>query len=179
MPHTITSSLALARTAPKSVAFLGLRAVWLTLLLLISQGAWAEPAAADRALGAAKQEYRVLKLQHSIGKQHVQTGQWGAATSSFLAARISAIKMSNQLSQLYQENVDSFQRGLYRDGVSQQKAIDHTRVAGNNSKVLEVRLQMLSQQPSLQQNQIAVEVELVKLDHSMLLLEQAMIAAQQ
>ncbi|MGO4774182.1 hypothetical protein AB4084_01385 [Lysobacter sp. 2RAB21] len=94
------------------VAFGALRTLLLSLLMLVSHGVWAEPAAATQDLALAKQNFTLLKQNYQIAKTQLQLGQPTAATVSFSMARAQAVQMSSNLTATLFENQDSLQRGL-------------------------------------------------------------------
>ncbi|MGO4262442.1 hypothetical protein [Lysobacter sp. TAB13] len=161
------------------VAFGALRTLLLSLLMLVSHGVWAEPAAATQDLALAKQNFTLLKQNYQIAKTQLQLGQPTAATVSFSMARAQAVQMSSNLTATLFENQDSLQRGLYRDGVSQQRAVQHNDVAKSQSQLLQTKLLILSLQPTSQIDLILADQTIARLTSELLQLEQAMIAAQQ
>lgn len=156
-----------------------LRVFLLSLLMLVAQGASAEPVLAGQLLDSAKQIHAHLKLQHQIAKMNLQAGQSDAAVMAFTLERSEAIALSAKLSRLYSENQSTFQNGQYLNATAQQQAISYNQTAKQSSMRLDMQLMMLTMQPTSQIDLMMAEMEMELLARRMTQLEQAMIAAQQ
>lgn len=157
----------------------GLKTMLLVLLTLVSQGAWADPVAAEPLLHSAKQVHAELKLQHQIAKLQLQAGQTNAAVTTLTVERFKAGQLLNKLKSLYVENVDTFQRGLYVNGAAQEQAITRNDIAKNDAWTLDIQLAVLIAQPTSASQMVTVEYTMQLLEIRMTQLEQAMVAAQQ
>ncbi|MGO4774183.1 hypothetical protein AB4084_01390, partial [Lysobacter sp. 2RAB21] len=89
-----------------------------------------------------------------------------------------ATGLTAYLMRLLSDNKDTFDRGLYRDGNSQQRAINFTSIAKQHCQVLETQLMILSMQPTSQVDLIMAEMSMTQLTQDLRNIEQAMADAQ-
>ncbi|MBT2747118.1 MULTISPECIES: hypothetical protein [unclassified Lysobacter] len=150
----------------------------LSLLMMFSSGVLADPTAASQSLSMAKQRFEVVKLDHQIAKLQLQQGNTNAARTSFIMEQIEAAGLTANLMRLLNDNQDTFDRGLYRDGNSQQRAITFTSIAKQHCQVLETQLMVLSMQPTSQIDLIMAEMSMTQLTQDLRNIEQAMADAQ-
>ncbi|MEH6419620.1 hypothetical protein [Pseudomonas sp. CGJS7] len=176
MSHAIALPAASRRQA---AAFAALRMLMLSLLMLLSHGAWADPAAANQALTVSKQNFALLKQNYTVAKMQVQAGQPNAAIVSFTLAKAQAAQMGSNLIRLLNENKHSLENGLYLNHSAQENAVQYSSIAKNSAQLLQTRLAILSIQPGSQVDLIMADQALAKLTFDMTRLEQEMIAAQQ
>lgn len=160
------------------VASTALRLLMASLLMAFSLGVCAEPTAATQVLAVAKQNFAQVKQQHMIAKLQLQAGQASSAQVSFTLARAQAAQMNSNLIRLSNENQDTLQRGLYRNRVSQEQAVQTNGVVNNTAQSLQSRLLVLSVQPNSQLDLILADQALTQLTADLQRLEQFMIAAQ-
>ncbi|MGO1073117.1 hypothetical protein [Lysobacter sp. CA199] len=152
----------------------GLVALLLASTLLFSGRASADPVVANQILQAIRQDRQVLDLYIQLAKQHASSGNIAAARSTYLSANMEALKLSARLRNLQQQNLDSLNRGLYRDRAALERAIQFGQSANVDIKVLALDLQMLTQTPTSLQFQTQLQIDTIKFNMNMDRLEQAM-----
>ncbi|MGH8080678.1 MAG: hypothetical protein ACREP7_08890 [Lysobacter sp.] len=86
--------------------------------------------------------------------------------------------MAQQLIGLNRENVDTLDRGLYRDRGNQENAIRFNQIASQDVQQVSVYLQILQQAPTSQTHLIYLDIYTEYLNADMMRLEQSMLAAQ-
>ncbi|MGO1073116.1 hypothetical protein [Lysobacter sp. CA199] len=176
MTYEIARS-AIAR--PVAARFAALRVLMLSLLMLVSQGVWADPVVADQVLSVTKQNFTVLKQNYQIAKIQLQAGQTNAAVMSFTLAKVQATKMTSDLIRLLNENRHTLDNGLYQNGDEQQRTVNFNTIAKSTAQTLQVKLTILTMQPTSQIDLVIADQALTRLTFDMNRVEQAMIAAQQ
>jgi hypothetical protein len=172
---TLTNS---APRADRIGLIAGMKLLLLSLLMMFSSGVLADPAAANQSLSMAKQRFEVVKLDHQIAKLQLQQGNTNAARTSFTMEQIEAAGLTANLMRLLNDNKDTFDRGMYRDGTSQQRAINFTAIAKQHCQVLETQLVILTMQPTSQIDLILAEMSMTQLTQDLRNIEQAMADAQ-
>jgi hypothetical protein len=172
---TLTNS---APRADRIGLIAGMKLLLLSLLMMFSSGVLADPTAANQSLSTAKQRFEVVKLDHQIAKLQLQQGNTNAARTSFTMEQIEAAGLTANLARLLNDNKDTFDRGLYRDGTSQQRAINFTAIAKQHCQVLETQLVILTMQPTSQIDLILAEMSMTQLTQDLRNIEQAMADAQ-
>lgn len=163
----------------RSVGPQALRMLLLSLLMLVAQGAWADPVLAEHELETAKGNHAHIIALHAVAKAQLQAGQPNGAAFGFSAAQVKARLMSARLARVLGQNVDTLQRGLYTDAAAQQQAIDHNEAARQLASALEGHFATLVAQPTSQTELALTDAALAQLALNMTQLEQAMLAAQQ
>lgn len=160
-------------------AFGVLRMLMLSLLMLVSTGAWAHPVLADNDLQVAKRSHAFLTTLHETAQMQLQAWQLNVVVLTFSLEKAEANNLSVKLAKLESENVDTFQRGLYSDGAAQQQAIAHADAAKQLAAALEGYFSTLAAQPTSQTDLAMADAAMASLSAQLVELEQAMIDSQQ
>jgi hypothetical protein len=165
--------------APKWGGFrLGFAAMMLSLLALLAGHAQAEPNTANQYLQVTKNNFYLMKLNFQIGSQYAVARNANAARQYFTNANVNSIVMQNYATSLYLQNIDTLNRGLYRNASYQQQAVLYSDVLRAQIQVLSAKLSVLSQSPLSANARINAEVSIVQINATLTNLEQAMILAQ-
>lgn len=168
-----------AQRAPKWGEFrIGFAAMMLSLLALFAGHAQAEPGAANQYLQVAKNNFYVMKLNFQIGSNYAAAGNANVARQYFTSANANSIVMRNNATSLYLQNIDTLNRGLYRNAYYQQQAVAYSDVLRSQLQVLSAKLSVLSQSPLSANARISAEVSIIQINATLSNLEQAMILAQ-
>ena len=168
-----------AERAPKWAGFrIGFAAMMLSLLALFAGHAQAEPNAANQYLQVAKNNFYVMKLNFQIGSQYAVAGNANAARQYFTSANVNSIVMQSNVTSLYLQNIDTLNRGLYRNVFYQQQAVSYSDILRSQIQLLSAKLSVLSQSPLSANARINAEVSIIQINATLANLEQAMILAQ-
>lgn len=156
----------------------GLTAMLMSLTLLFGSVAHAEPAAANQYLQIAKQDFSVLKVYYQLGRNYALAGNAAQAKNVFLQAQINAFKLTNDATALYQQNVDTLNRGLYRNLGYQQQAVSYSSLLLSQVQLMRARLGVLTQSPLSPSARTSVDISILQVTTTLAQTEQAMILAQ-
>lgn len=168
-----------AERAPKWGGFrLGFAAMMLSLLALFAGHAQAEPNAANQYLQITKNNFYVARLNFQIGSNSAIAGNANAARQYFTSANVNSVVMQANATSLYLQNIDTLNRGLYRNAYYQQQAVSYSNILRAQIQVLSVNLSVLSQSPLSASSRISTEISIFQVNATLLNLEQAMILAQ-
>lgn len=169
----------LAAQAEKKTGFRsGFVAMLLSMMVFFAGYAQAEPGLANQYLQVTKSNFYVTKLNFQIGSSYAQTGNAAAARQSFTSAYINSVVMQSNATSLYAQNVDTLNRGLYRNAYYQQQAVSYSNILRSQIQVLSVNLSILSQSPLSASTRISAEIGIMQINATLLNLEQAMVLAQ-
>lgn len=155
---------------------LAVKALLLSLTVLFAQSAAADPARAAQVLQSAQINYTIMKMQLETGKQFARSFRFQDASTAYNQANFTAAIMSTDIIRLRQENIDTFQRGLYVDGASQERAITYNRRAEAQMALLQSHLRVLGASPS--SSPASVDMALLMFDIEFDLTKRMMAAAQ-
>jgi len=151
-----------------------LSAALLAAVLSFSGKAAADPAVASQIMQLMRQDRQVLDVYIQLARQQAASGNIAAAKNSYLSAQVQAIRLNMDFVRLVKENRDSLDRGLYRDRAALERATNYAQLAGNDTQLLSIDLQMLAQQPTSPEFQTRLQVDLITFNAHLNQLEQAM-----
>jgi hypothetical protein len=175
--HRQTPATRARPIAMRSRAMFGTMLLILTLML--GAQAQAEPGAASQALQLAKQNFAIARLQFQSGQTAASVGNAAQASSSFISAQVSALRLLQNARQLVSENQDSLDRGLYVNRDYQEQAVLNSRLLSTQVSLLNSYLSLLAQNPLSVQLQIDVLIRNIEVSATLARLENAMRRAQQ
>jgi len=156
----------------------GFVAMMMCLLVFFVGHAQAEPTVANQYLQVAKNNFAVAKINFQIGSSYAQAGNVAVARQYFTIASINVAQMRQSAAVLYSQNIDTLNRGLYRNLYYQQQAVAYSNILQIQAQVLSLHLSILSQSPLSTSSRISAEISIAQINVTLLNLEQAMRLAQ-
>lgn len=164
-----------AKNAGMRSGFVAMMLCWLVFLVGNAQ---AEPGIANQYLQITKNQFTTTKIYHQFGSSYAQAGNVAAARQYYTVASINAAMMRNSAINLYSQNIDTLNRGLYRNAAYQQQAVSYSNVLQYQTQVLGLHLTILSQSPLSTSSRISADLTIAQINVTLLNLEQAMRLAQ-
>lgn len=172
-----TATATAARVAPRrriGAFAAAARTLALTMVLLFSAGAQADPAVAQNILQTIRTERQVFDVHMRMVNYYLDVSP-GNAQISLMTARIDAIQIGAKLADLQAQNKDSRANGQYNDLQALERAIQQGDAARNRIRMVENYLMILQmeQPPSAMTRQL-LNVQLQMFEMYMRELELAM-----
>lgn len=158
--------------------YVAFKALLLSLLLIASPLALAEPAAANQQMQMAQLNFMHVKLQFQMGESLLAAGHVTQARQAFMSAQINAQLLNMSVMQLKMENTDTLNNGQFVHRAPQERAVAYSELASLEALQLSMNLTMLAQQPTSQANRIQAQIAIQQLTLSLQQCAQEMAAAQ-
>ncbi|KQZ66255.1 MULTISPECIES: hypothetical protein [unclassified Lysobacter] len=159
-------------------SYVAFKALLLSLLLIASPLALAEPTAANQQMQMAQLNFMQVKLQFQMAQNYLATGNINLARQSFISAQVSAQLLNMSVMQLKMENTDTLNNGQYVHRAPQERAVAYSELASLDALQLSVQLSVLAQQPTSYGNRIQAQIAIQQLTLSLQQCAQEMAAAQ-
>ncbi len=156
----------------------GFVAMMMCLLVFFVGSAQAEPGLANQYLQVTKSQFTATKVYHQIGSSYAQVGNVPLARQYFTVASINAALTRSNAIALSSQNIDTLNRGLYRNLYYQQQAVAYSNILQTQTQVLGLHLSILSQSPLSVSSRISADISIAQINVTLLNLEQAMRLAQ-
>lgn len=154
------------------------KALLLSLLLIASPAALADPAGANQQLQMAQLNFRQVKVQFQLAEAHLNAGQVAHARQAFISAQVSAQMLNMAVMQLKMENTETLNNGQYVHQAPQERAVAYSELASMEALQLSVQLSVLAQQPTSYGNRIQAQLAIQQLTQSLQQCALEMAAAQ-
>ncbi|MEG3790248.1 hypothetical protein V1318_08965 [Lysobacter sp. CCNWLW3] len=154
------------------------KALLLSLMLIASPMAAADPAGADQQLQMAQLNFMQVKMQFQIAEIHLGAGRVNEARQAFISAQISAQLLNMSVMQLKMENTDTLNNGQFVHRAPQERAVAYSELASIEALQLQMNLAVLAQQPTSQANRIQAQIAIAQLTQSLQQCALEMAAAQ-
>ena len=161
-----------------SSALSAFKALLLSLLLIASPAALADPAGANQQLQMAQLNFMQVKMQFQMAENHLAAGHTALARQAFLSAQVNAQLLQMAVMQLKMENTDTLDSGQYVHRAPQERAVAYSELASLESLQLSVHLSVLVQQPTSYQSRIQARIVIQQLTTSLQQCALEMAAAQ-
>ncbi|ROU05079.1 hypothetical protein [Lysobacter enzymogenes] len=177
MQSSIATSAAVRVVPRRRVGVLAAaaRTLALTMVLLFSAGAQADPAKAEQIMQVVGNQRSVLDTHMFYVNLHLDSGNVTEAQYSLLLAHSEAVSLGYQLAQLGNELRDSRAQGQYNDLQALERAIQHGDVARNRMRMIQSYLMTLQmERPPSAITRMLLDSQFQSFNLSMQQLRQAM-----
>lgn len=155
-----------------------IQALLLSLLLIASPLALADPTAANQHMQMAQLNFMQVKLQFQVAETHLNAGHVTQARQAFSAAQVNAQLLNMSVMQLKMENTATLNNGQFVHRAPQERAVAYSELASLESLQLSVQLSVLAQQPTSYQSRIQAQISIQQLTQSLQQCALEMAAAQ-
>ena len=159
-------------------SYSAIKALLLSLLLIASPLALAEPTAANQQMQMAQLNFMQLKLQFEVGQSLLAAGHVTQARQAFISAQINAQLLNLSVMQLKMENTDTLNNGQFVHRAPQERAVAYSELASLEALQLSMNLSVLAQLPTSHANRIQAQIGIQQLTLSLQQCTQEMAAAQ-
>ena len=159
-------------------SYSAIKALLLSLLLIASPLALAEPTAANQQMQTAQLNFMHVKLQFQMGESLLAAGHVTQARQAFMSAQINAQLLNMSVMQLKMENTDTLNNGQFVHRAPQERAVAYSELASIEALQLSMNLTMLAQLPTSHANRIQAQIGIQQLTLSLQQCAQEMAAAQ-
>lgn len=159
-------------------SYSAIKALLLSLLLIASPLALAEPAAANQQMQMAQLNFTQVKMQFQLAQNFLAGGHVTQARQAFISAQISAQLLNMSVMQLKMENTDTLNNGQFVHRAPQERAVAYSELASIEALQLQMNLAVLAQQPTSQANRIQAQIAIAQLTQSLQQCALEMAAAQ-
>ncbi len=159
-------------------SYSAIKALLLSLLLIASPLALAEPAAANQQMQMAQLNFTQVKMQFQLAQNFLAGGHVTQARQAFISAQVSAQLLNMSVMQLKMENTDTLNNGQFVHRAPQERAVAYSELASIEALQLQMNLAVLAQQPTSQANRIQAQIAIQQLTQSLQQCALEMAAAQ-